>query len=350
MTRRSPRHERPQKNGIILGGTRSDGSLRWDEWVCGQCMKTNWLCSTACRRRGCQGRPSPAQIAAGAGVRSNVSLSKWGEEIVAGAKQGTAFTSPSSTVAGSRRGSIGSTAAQEVKTRITKLEALLKCARDPQDEDVIRATELKLSAAHAERVCARKVGVQLDQAMAVMEKAKFRAAKADDAVAKAAENQQAAKKALAEAEAQVAKVREAAATAQAESDSPPATQATDPELTRLVQIAEAMKDQAADLPKAGQDAIQQLAEVLRKQATARAPVRGRRKTRRTKRCRYRRWTSRRNLRCTSVDATLQAAARTETRCSAKCSRNVAAVDWVRCSGESSPRLRLHAGIPGRRSP
>ena len=97
-------------------------------------------------------------------------------------------------------------------------------------------------------------------------------AQVDDAVAKAAENQQAAKKALAEAEAHVAKVREAAATAQTESDSPPATQATDPELTRLVQIAEAMKDQAGDLPKAGQDAIQQLAEGLRKQATARAPV------------------------------------------------------------------------------
>ena len=32
-----------------------------------------------------------------------------------------------------------------------------------------------------------------------------------------------------------------------------------------------MRDQAADLPKAGQDAIQQLAEGLRKQA-ARAPV------------------------------------------------------------------------------
>ena len=273
MTRRSPRHERPQKNGIILGGTRSDGSLRWDEWVCGQCMKTNWLCNTACRGRGCQGRPSPAQIAAGAGVRSNVSPSKWGEDAVPGAKQGTGSTSPSSTVAGSRRGSIGSNAAQEVKTRIAKLEALLKCAKDAQDEDVVRATELKLSAAHAERVCARPVGVQLDQAMALLEKAKLRAAKGDDAVAKAAENQQAARKALAEAEAQVAKVREAAAIAQTEMDTLPPTQVTDPELTKLVQIAEAMKDQAADLPKAGQDAIQQLTEGLQRQIMARTPLR-----------------------------------------------------------------------------
>ena len=288
MTRRSPRHERPQKNGIILGGTRSDGSLRWDEWVCGQCMKTNWLCSTACREKGCQGRPSPAQIAAGAGVRSNVSPSKWGKDPVAGAKQGTTSTSPSSTGAGSRRGSFANTAAQEVKTRITKLETLSKCARDAQDEDVVRATELKLSAAHAERVCARPVGVQLDQAIAVMEKAKLRAAKADDAVAKAAENQQAARKALAEAEAQVAKVREAAAIAQTELDTLPPTQVTDPELTKHVQIAEVMKDQAADLPKAGQDAIQQLTEGLRRQATARAPelrsAGKEREMRRTKKC------------------------------------------------------------------
>ena len=180
-----------------------------------------------------------------------MSPSKWGEDTVAGAKQGTGSMSPSSTMAGSRRGSIGSTAAQEVKTRIAKLEALLKCARDAQDEDVVRATELKLSAAHAERVCARPVGVQLDQAMALMEKAKLRAAKADDAVAKAAENQQAARKALAEAEAQVAKVREAAAIAQTELDTLPPTQVTDPELTKLVQIAEAMKDQASNFPRAG---------------------------------------------------------------------------------------------------
>ena len=126
VIRRSPRRERPQKNGIILNGTRSDGSLRWDEWVCGQCMKTNWLCSTACRGKGCQGRPSPAQVAAGAGLRSNVSPSKRREDATAGAKQGTTFTSPSSTVAGSSRGSISSSAAQEVKTLITKLEALLK--------------------------------------------------------------------------------------------------------------------------------------------------------------------------------------------------------------------------------
>ena len=137
---------------------------------------------------------------------------------------------------------------------------------------MIRATELKLSAAHAEKVCARPVGVQLDQAMAAMQKAKLRMAKADDAVAKPAENQQAARKALAEAEAQVAKVREAAAIAQMELDTLPPTQVTDLELTKLVQIAEAMKDQATDLLKAGQDAIQQLAEGLRRQATARAPV------------------------------------------------------------------------------
>ena len=141
MTRRSPLHERPQKNEIILGGTRSDGSFRWDEWVCGQCMKTNWLCSTACREKGCQGRPSPAQVVAGAGVRSNVSPSKRGEEAAAGTKHGTTFTSLSSTVAGSSGSSISSSAAQEVKTRISKLEALLKCARDAQDEDVIRATD-----------------------------------------------------------------------------------------------------------------------------------------------------------------------------------------------------------------
>ena len=142
----------------------------------------------------------------------------------------------------------------------------------PKDEDLIRATELKLSAAHAERVCARPVGVQLDQAMAAMEKAKLRVAKADEAMAKAAENQQAAKKALADAETQVAKVREVAAIAQTELDSLPATQVTDPELTRLVQIAEAMKDQAADLPKAGQDAIPAVGRGLRKQATARTLV------------------------------------------------------------------------------
>ena len=115
-------------------------------------------------------------------------------------------------------------------------------------------------------------GEQLDQAMAPTEKAKLRVTKADDAVAKAVERQQAAREALAEAEAHVAKVREAAATTQTGSDSPPATLAADPELARLVQIAEAMKAQAADLPKAGQDAIQQLAEGLRKQATARALV------------------------------------------------------------------------------
>ena len=114
--------------------------------------------------------------------------------------------------------------------------------------------------------------MQLDQALAAMGKAKLRVAKADEAVAKAAENQQAAKNALTDAEAQVAKVREAAAIAPTKLDSLPATQVTDRELTRLVQIAEAMKDQAADFPKAGQDAIQQLAEGLRKQATARAPV------------------------------------------------------------------------------
>ena len=55
-------------------------------------------------------------------------------------------------------------------------------------------------------------------------------------------------------------------------DTLPPTQVTDPDLTKLVQIAEAMKDQAAELPKAGQDAIQQLAEGLRRQATARAPA------------------------------------------------------------------------------
>ena len=55
-------------------------------------------------------------------------------------------------------------------------------------------------------------------------------------------------------------------------DTLPPTQVTDPELTKLVQIAEAMKDQAAELPKAGQDAIQQLTEGLRRQATARAPA------------------------------------------------------------------------------
>ena len=50
--------------------------------------------------------------------------------------------------------------------------------------------------------------------MAAMEKAKLRVAKADEAMAKAAENQQAAKKALADDQTQVAKVREAAAIAQ----------------------------------------------------------------------------------------------------------------------------------------
>ena len=195
-------------------------------------------------------------------MRSNVSPSKREEDAAAGAKQGTFSVLPCSSAAGS--------AAQEVKTRIAKLEALLKCARDAQDEDVIRAPELKLSAAHAERVCTRPMGEQLDRAMAAMEKAKLRVAKADDAVAKAVESQQAAREALAETEAHVAKVREAAATAQTGSDSPLVTQAADPELARLVQIAEAMKAQTADLPKAGQDAIQQLTDGLRRQATARA--------------------------------------------------------------------------------
>ena len=58
-----------------------------------------------------------------------------------------------------------------------------------------------------------------------------------------------------------------------ELDTLPPTQVTDPELTRLVQIAEGHEGPSCtDLPKAGQDAIQQLAEGLRRQATARAPV------------------------------------------------------------------------------
>ena len=108
-------------------------------------------------------------------------------------------------------------------------------------------------------MCARPVGVQLDQAMAAMERAKLRVAKADEAMA--AGGQEGA-----------GRCRNPSCQGPRGSGDSADAQVTDPELTRLVQTAQAMKDQAADLPLAGQDAIQQLAEGLRKQATARAPV------------------------------------------------------------------------------
>ena len=48
---------KPNEFGITDGGTRSNGSKRYDEWRCESCSKRNFMFKAECRQR--QGHPTP---------------------------------------------------------------------------------------------------------------------------------------------------------------------------------------------------------------------------------------------------------------------------------------------------
>ena len=171
--RRSSKDSRgppPAPGSILRGGTRHDGSVRWDEWICPSCSKKNFLTNKNCRQ--CQGLPNEQQKLAGAG-HANIPPP--------GPAGPTALTAPTPTTG------------SELEQQVSKLEAMKKTAQDLGDQELLTNIEDKLRHAQALKAESRPWGAQLDSALANLEKAKLQNERAQEKVDRAQDDLHAAK-------------------------------------------------------------------------------------------------------------------------------------------------------------
>ena len=143
----------PVPGSILRGGTRHDGSVRWDEWICQSCSKKNFLTNKNCRQ--CQGLPNEQQKLAGAGGSA-----RHANIPPPGLAGSIGLTAPSPTTG------------SELKQQVSKLEAMTT-AQELGDQELLTNIKDKLRHAQAAKAESRPWEVQLDSALANLEKAKL---------------------------------------------------------------------------------------------------------------------------------------------------------------------------------
>ena len=253
--RRSSKDSRgpPSAPGSILrGGTRHDGSVRWDEWICPLCSKKNFLTNKNCGQ--CQGLPNEQQKLAGAG-----GTARHANIPPPGTPGPIGLTAPSPTTG------------SELKQQVSKLEAMKKTAQEFGDQEfgdqeLLTNIEDKLRHAQAAKAESRPWGAQLDSALANLKKAKLQIERAQENVDRAQDDLHAAKTHKAEAENRDQKLRELVA------QNPEMTQQTADDLTALIQLTDQLSAQMRQdqVSQAGGPLLAQLQQGLRASAANRS--------------------------------------------------------------------------------